>query len=246
GRVEQPFLDVGFCDAPNRVAHLLRDELRGVGIDHVGDLHHLTLLHQQADDVDGALGHSVGEFLDGDGLRDRHLADELLLGLIGDLALEPLHAAAERGVRALALLVLFERGDQGEAAAALLGPGAGRLGGGRGTRGTGTATRGSRRFFLLGLERCRARAGGGALFLLAEALLGFQLGLALGFLVVAAAILLLALARLGGLALDLFAALAVGAAPRLVLGDTAFLGFAYPRVGEGMGAGAALLVGEGA
>ena len=71
--VEQAFLDVGFGDALDGVAEFLGDQLGGVGVDHVGDLHHLALLHQQLDDVDGALGHAVGEFLDGDGLGDRRL-----------------------------------------------------------------------------------------------------------------------------------------------------------------------------
>ena len=81
GDVEQAFLDVGFGDALDGVAEFLGDELGGVGVDHVVDLHHLALLHQKLDDVDGALGHAVGEFLDGDRLRDRDLADELFLGL---------------------------------------------------------------------------------------------------------------------------------------------------------------------
>ena len=41
GRVEQAFLDVGFGDALDGVAQFLGDQLRGVGIDHVGDLVHL-------------------------------------------------------------------------------------------------------------------------------------------------------------------------------------------------------------
>ena len=52
GGVEQAFLDVGFGDAADRVAELLGDQLRGVGVDHVGDLRHLALLHQQLDHVD--------------------------------------------------------------------------------------------------------------------------------------------------------------------------------------------------
>ena len=65
-RVEQAFLDVRFGDALDRVAELFGDELGGVGVDHVGDLVQLPLLHQQADHVDAALRHAVGEFLDGD------------------------------------------------------------------------------------------------------------------------------------------------------------------------------------
>jgi hypothetical protein len=36
--VEQAFLDVGFGDALDGVAQFLGDQLRGVGVDHVGDL----------------------------------------------------------------------------------------------------------------------------------------------------------------------------------------------------------------
>ena len=50
--VEQAFLDVGGGDALDGVAHFLGDQLRGVGIDHVGDLVHRALLHQQPDHVD--------------------------------------------------------------------------------------------------------------------------------------------------------------------------------------------------
>ena len=80
--VEQAFLDVGGGDALDGVAEFLGDQLRGVGIDHVGDLVHRALLHQQPDDVDRALGHAVGEFLDVDGFRDDHFADELFLRLV--------------------------------------------------------------------------------------------------------------------------------------------------------------------
>ena len=38
------------------------------------DLEELALLHQELDHVDGALGHAVGELLDGDRLGDDHLA----------------------------------------------------------------------------------------------------------------------------------------------------------------------------
>ena len=83
GGVEQTFFDVGLGDAANRVAHFLGDDLRGVGVDHVVDRHHLTLLHHQANNVDRAFRHAVGEIGDGDGFRDRHLAHELFLRLVG-------------------------------------------------------------------------------------------------------------------------------------------------------------------
>ena len=120
GDVEQAFLDVGGGHALDRVAELFGDELGRVGVDHVGDLVHLALLHQQADDVDGAFRHAVGELLDGDRLGNRDLADELLLAFIVGDALEALHAAAERGDRTLAHLAGIERGDDREAAAVLL------------------------------------------------------------------------------------------------------------------------------
>ena len=52
GSVEQAFFDVGLGDAAHRVAEFLGEQLRGVGVDRVGDLRHVTLLHQHLDDVD--------------------------------------------------------------------------------------------------------------------------------------------------------------------------------------------------
>ena len=77
--VEQAFFNVGGGDALDGVAHFLGDQLRGIGVDHVGDLVHRALLHQQADHVDRALGHAVGEFLDVDGFRDDDFAKQLFL-----------------------------------------------------------------------------------------------------------------------------------------------------------------------
>ena len=133
-RVEQAFLDVRFRDALHRVAELLRDELRGIGIDHVGDLVHLALLHQELDHVHGALRHAVGELLDGDRLRNRHLAGDLFLLLHLAVAHETLIAAAEGGERAGALVLARGRVGQGQTAAALFlaGSGLGRLRQGRG------------------------------------------------------------------------------------------------------------------
>ena len=112
-------------------------QLRGVGVDHVGDLRHVTLLHQHADHVDAALGHAVGEFLDGDGLRNGRLrGSSFSFGSSSAMALHALGAAAERGDRTLAHFVGVERGDDGEAArAASARRGARRLRRGSGTRG---------------------------------------------------------------------------------------------------------------
>ena len=80
------------------------DQLGGVGVDHVGDLVHLALAHQQLDDVDAAFRHAVGEFLDGDRLGQDDFARQALL-LLHD-ALEALGAAAEGGDGARALLAV--------------------------------------------------------------------------------------------------------------------------------------------
>ena len=81
-RIEHAFFDVGFGDAAHGVAKLFGDELGGIGVDRVGDLRHMALLHQDAHHVDGALGHTVGEVLDRDGLGDGHFARDLLLRLV--------------------------------------------------------------------------------------------------------------------------------------------------------------------
>ena len=82
GGVEHAFLDVGLGDAFDGMAEFLGDELGGVGVDHVVDLRHLALLHQQLDDVHRALGHAVGEFLDGDEFGNGDFADDLFLRLV--------------------------------------------------------------------------------------------------------------------------------------------------------------------
>jgi hypothetical protein len=50
--IEHALFDVRFGDAPHGVTKLLGDELGGVGVDRIGDLRHVTLLHQDADHVD--------------------------------------------------------------------------------------------------------------------------------------------------------------------------------------------------
>src|SRR6185295_13026949 len=84
----------------------------------------------------------------------------------------------------------------------------------------------------------------GFLFLAAEALLGDFVGPALGLFVVAAAILLEALARLGGLALVAFDRVAFGADLRLFLSDLAFFRLAHLGVAERMRAAVLLFLGE--
>ncbi len=108
GRIEQAFLDVGFGDALDGMAEFFGNELGGIRVDHVGDLAHLALAHQQLDHVDTALGHAVRQFLDRDRLGQHDFAGELFLLIAGAEALEALHAPAERGDRAGALV--FARG----------------------------------------------------------------------------------------------------------------------------------------
>ena len=114
---------------------------------------------------------------------------------------------------------------------------------GRRTRGAAGTPRRARRFILVGFERHAAR---GRLLdlVLAEALLGDFAGLALGFFVVLAALVFLALARFGGFALGLVDDLAALAAARLFLGDLALFGFAHARIGQRMGARDALFLGQ--
>ena len=105
GLADEAFLDVGLRHALGRVAELAHDQLGRVGVDHVVDLVHRALPHQELDDVDGALRHAVGQLLDGDHLGDDHLAHDLVArlhdaGLAQLLALAP---ALQRGQRTLAL-----------------------------------------------------------------------------------------------------------------------------------------------
>jgi hypothetical protein len=111
-RADEAFLDVGLRDAPDRMSEFLGHELGGVGVDHIGDLVHLTVLHQEFDDVDAPLGHAVGEFLDGNHLGHHNLALDLLLRQRpGDLLLLALLAALQRGKAPLALLLVERIGD---------------------------------------------------------------------------------------------------------------------------------------
>src|SRR5262249_12540060 len=174
---------------------------------------------------DAALGHAVGELLDGDGFRNGDLADELFFRLVGGVRLQPLDAAAEGRDRALALLVGAERGHDREPSAVFLPAAAGGFRRRRRPRRAGTAAC-ARGLVVVGLER-RPRAGPCRRdAVLAEALLGLLLGLELGLEVVFAALLFVDLARLGGLAFGALGGLAHTADKRLLFRDLALLGFA--------------------
>ncbi len=105
GGVEHALFDVGLGDPAYGVAEFLGDQLSGVGVDRIGDLRHVALLHQDADDVDRPLGHTVGEFLNGDRFRDGDFAGDLFFRLGVAMAGDALNAAAERRHRALAHFV---------------------------------------------------------------------------------------------------------------------------------------------
>ena len=123
GTFEQTFLNVGFGHALDGMTHVLGDDLGGVGVQRVGQCDHLALAHQELDDVNRALGHAVGEFLNGDRFRQHDFARDLLLGVLLPVPLEALRSAAERRDGACALLLRRGGRRDGQAtAAALLGP----------------------------------------------------------------------------------------------------------------------------
>ena len=102
------------------------DQFGGIGIDHVVDLQHLSLFHQELDDIDGALGHTVGQLLDGDSLGQLHQAldfDALILGAAQGLQFLALALASERGQAALFLLFVQCVGQRQTRAAWPLGDG---------------------------------------------------------------------------------------------------------------------------
>jgi hypothetical protein len=168
-------------------------------------------------------------------------------------------AAAEGGIGALAHFAGGQRRDERQTATRPFGCGLGctrralRRSDGAGGGATGAAAECARAFFFLGLElrtagrradggRCRGRCG--RCFAFAETLLGDFVGLALGFVVVLAAIVFVALASFGGVAFDLLNGVALGADLRLFLGDLAFFGLAQTRITKRMGAAVTLFVGQ--
>src|SRR5262249_8565817 len=197
---------------------------------------------------DRALRHAVGEFLDGDRLGDDDFAHQLLARLVGNMPLEALGAAAERCDRPLAHVVGIERGDDGEAATLLLRAGpVRRFRRCDGTHCTArTATNLARTLVVICLGDDARRAdgrrrtgsrralawGGGRRLALAKALLGFELGLALGFLVGAMALFFSLAARFGRFTFCLLDAFAACAALGFLFGNPPFLDLARARIGQ--------------
>src|SRR5262249_12829964 len=159
--------------------------------------------------------HAIRELLDGDGFRDRHLADELFLGLVVRVAFEALHATAERSDRAFTLLAGTECGHKGQTSAPPLGTGSGRLRGRRRPgRSTGPAGGGALGGIGLGrggfrrLPRRNRRYNLWLVLGLGGGVLGLLLGLSVGVFLVAPAVLLFPLASFRGVALNLLTRLA--------------------------------------
>ena len=177
-------------------------------------------------------------------------ARDLFLRLVA-VAGHALDPAPERGDRTLALFVRRQCGDDGEPAAALFRADTGRLGCGRGPCGggaAGTTTGGARGFlfvrFLGGTCGGDARLQRGRRRRFREALLGDFVGLALDFFVVLAALVFLALAQFGRRAFGALRLVAAVSDARFFFRNLAFFRLAQARVGERMGAGAALFLGE--
>ena len=75
----QPHLHVGFRHAPCPVAEFLHHQFRGVGIQRLGDCRHDAKFHQRLHHLAGARRHAVGEFLNGNAVREDDVAHNLHL-----------------------------------------------------------------------------------------------------------------------------------------------------------------------
>ena len=222
---------------------------------------HLALLHQQADHVDRALGHAVGEFLDGDRFRDR--SPRASSFSFGSFEAWPFrrwvrrrNEAIERSRTSSALsAVTSVRRPRCFCGAGLRGRS---CGGSRGARrrrrgrgGPGADLRPRRllsaatpatRAAVPGARRSRRRRASALGF--AEALLGFGFGLALGFLVLAVALFLGLAARFGGFALGLLDAFACCCGAWLLLRRGGALRRRAPCVGQRAGARRTFVLGQ--
>ena len=229
----------GFGNALDLVAHFFGDELGGVGVDDVVDLEHLALAHQHLDDVHGAFGHAVGQFLNGDGVRDHHLAGDFFLRHLEALGLLllALGAAAESGKRPVLFTIIIERVGNGQAAPAAVNFSfdlLGRCGHGNG-RALGLVGKGAaaaRTAFFIRLHGAKRWRHGARL----EPAGGF-FRFALGFVVIAAARIFIRLADGGGFALDFRKHIFFGAALGVFDGFVAFIGFTQAGTGKRAAAG---------
>ena len=122
---QEAFFHVRFRHAANGVTEFGGHQFGGVGIDHVVDLQHQALTHQELDDLHPAGGHAVGQFLHGDDVGNDHFASRLGLLLRAALAFFAFAftGPAHRGQGAHAfhgLVVVAGHGLDGQAAFAAL------------------------------------------------------------------------------------------------------------------------------
>jgi hypothetical protein len=78
--------DIGFRDAAHAVAEFGDNQLGRVGVDRLGDGRHHAHAHQRLDHIAAALGHTLGQFLHGDGFRQHDVADDLHLLVVAAMA----------------------------------------------------------------------------------------------------------------------------------------------------------------
>ena len=104
------------------MAELLHHQVGGVGVQRLGDRRHDAELHQRLDDVAGAGGHAVGQFLHRDVVRQYDVTHDFhLIGaqpLQFRLAAFAFALAAHRGERADALVLALDGGLHVDAAGA--------------------------------------------------------------------------------------------------------------------------------
>src|SRR5262249_4971912 len=175
------------------VATFVGNELGGVGVDRIGDVGHMALLHEDAHDIHRALGHAVGELLDRDRLRDRYFTRDLFLGLGVAMPGLAQNAAPECGFGSLTFFTCGKSGNDRQTSAPFFGATAGRLGC-RGRASGGAAPGRAWRFVIVGFKR-RTRTGLCRYNICAKALFGDLVSLAPGFLIMFAALFFFTLAR---------------------------------------------------
>jgi hypothetical protein len=109
----QAEFDVGFGNAAGTVAKFLYHQFGGIGIERLGDGGHHAELHQRLHYLAGACGHSVGQLLHRDAVRQNDVAHDL--DLIGAKTLQlgltalALPLAADRGQRADTFVLALDR-----------------------------------------------------------------------------------------------------------------------------------------
>ena len=76
----QTFFNIRLGYPLDGMTKVFGDQLGGICVDDIIDGVHFALLHQELDDINCALTHTVGEFLNGYHFRNDHFTGNLLLG----------------------------------------------------------------------------------------------------------------------------------------------------------------------